>query len=131
MRRDSLWKSAVFRMVLGVLYGMLWTIAGMLLLSCALLFAHVPERMLMLAGDCFWGIGAFMAGSRAGFHARRHGIRTGLFCGLLICGILLAGGVYMNAAVSLRIGIRCGIILLAAVCGGVRGVNRKITKPPY
>ena len=131
MRRDSLWGSSVFRLVLGVFYGCLWTAAGMLLLSVALLFMQIPERMLMLAADCFWGLGAFMAGSRAGFHARRHGIRTGLLCGALLCGVLLSGGVHAGMVLSSRIGIRCGILLLAGICGGVRGVNRKITKPPY
>lgn len=131
MRRDSLWKSPVFRIVLGTFYGSLWTAAGMLLLSCALLYVQIPERMLMTAADLLWGVGGFMAGSRAGFHARRHGIRTGLLCGALLCGILLAGSVYMGTVLSIRIAVRCSILLLTAVCGGVKGVNRRITKPPY
>ena len=131
MRRDRLWKSPVFRTVLGVLGGLLRIIAGMLLLSGFLLLTHIPERLLMLAADIFWGIGAFCAGNTSGFHARRHGILTGLLCGALLCAIQLAGCVCMGGAISERIAVRGGILLLAAVCGGVRGVNRKITKPPY
>ncbi len=131
MRRVYLWKSGVFRTLLSVLWGLVWLFVGLLLLSGILLLTHVPERMLMLAADCFWSISAFLAGSRAGFHARRHGMRTGLLCGLLLCAVLLAGNICTGGTLSIRIGIRCILILLASLCGGVRGVNRKLTKPPY
>lgn len=122
-----LWGSPVFRLLLSVGRGLLWIAAGCLLLSGLLLLTAVPDWLLRTAADVLWGIGAFRAGLVYGFHARRHGIASGLLCGLLLCAILLAGCVCMGGALHFR---RCGWILLLAVCGGICGVNRKIVKPP-
>lgn len=104
---------------------------GTLLLSGLLLLADIPARFLVAAADVLWCVGAFTAGCRAGYHARVHGIRTGLLCGSLMSGMLLACSVCMGGTISLRLLIRCCMLCIAGICGGIRGVNRKITKPPY
>ncbi len=131
MRRHSLWKSPVLRILLGVLYGMLWMAAGTVLLAGSLLLGNVSARLLAASADVLWCIGAFAAGSRAGYHARLHGIRTGLLCGLLMSSILLVFCISIGAVVSARVLIRCAMLCIAGICGGIRGVNIKITKPPY
>ncbi len=131
MRRESPWKSSVFRTLFGVLYGMLWMAGGLLLLSGLLLLGNVSEQFLMIAADVLWCIGALIAGHRSGYHARLHGIRTGMLCGTLMCGVLLAGCVWMQYEIALHLWIRCALLLLSSVIGGIWGVNTKITKPPY
>ncbi len=101
------------------------------LLTILLLFMNVPERFLILAADVIWCIGAFIAGRISGKHARLHGIRIGLLCGLFLCCILLAACVCMDAAITARVWIRCAAVLPSGVCGGICGVNTKINKPPY
>lgn len=129
MRRNSLWGYPVFRILLAVLRGVFAVMIGIFLLTGLLLLADVPYSLLRMAADVLWAVGAFAAGQCAGFHARQRGILTGLLCGLFLCGVLLCGCTVLELY-SVRITIRCVIILLAAVCGGIIGVNRKIRKPP-
>ncbi len=129
MRRNSLWGYPVFRILLGVFRGMLAAAAGIALLAWLMLLLPVPVQILYPLIDLLWGMGGFTAGQSAGYHARRRGILTGLLCGALLCAVLLCGSVILGGH-FVRIPLRCGIILIASVCGGIIGVNRKIRKPP-
>ncbi len=130
VRRNSLWGYPVFRILLGVFRGMLTAAAGVVLLAWLMLVLPIPAQVLYPLMDLIWGVCGFTAGQSAGYHARRRGILTGFCCGALLCTVLLCGAVLFGNN-FLRIPLRCGIILLAAVCGGILGVNRKIRKPPY
>ncbi|MBE6851792.1 MAG: TIGR04086 family membrane protein [Ruminococcus sp.] len=131
MRRDSIWKSSVFRIILSSFYGLAWMAGGAALLTILLLFMSIPERFLILSADILWCFGTFQAGRLAGKHARLHGIRTGFLCSALMCGILLAVCIGMDAELSARVGLRSAMLLPAGICGGICGVNTKIKKPPY
>lgn len=128
MRRISLWGYPVFRILLGVFRGMLTAAAGILLLAWLMMLLPIPVQVLYPAMDLVWGLAGFTSGQGAGYHARHRGILTGLLCSAFVCMVLLCGCAVLGTY-SARIPIRCGIILLASVCGGIIGVNRKITKP--
>lgn len=129
--RYSIWKSPVLRSVSGVLSGIMLMAAAAVPIAVLMLFVHIPERFLMLLSDVLWCMGAFFAGKISGKHARVHGIRTGITCGILMCVVLMSVCCGLGAVISLRIQIRCMAILPCAVLGGILGVNTRITKPPY
>lgn len=125
------WRSAVFRHLLAVLGGMLWMTCGGLLLSMLLLFMGEPTAMVMqIMVHLLWCAGAFLSGRTAGLHGRRHGIRTGFICGLLLCAVLLCGVVLLHEAWHMTLLYRMGLILLSGICGGIIGVNTKLRRPP-
>lgn len=129
--RYGFWKSPVSRTLSGVIFGMMIIAAAAVPIAVLLLFLNIPERFLMLLSDLLWCMGSFFAGKITGKHARVHGIRTGIACGILMCVVLMSVCSAMGAAISLRIQIRCLAILPCAVLGGILGVNTRITKPPY
>lgn len=129
--RYSIWKSPVLRSVSGVLSGILLMAAAAVPIAVLLLFVHIPERFLMLLSDVLWCMGAFFAARISGKHARTHGILTGFFCGLLLCAILMCGAAILDTPLSARLWCRCGMLIICAICGGICGVNTRITKPPY
>lgn len=131
MRRMHPWKSPVLRLLLAVLWGAAVMTACVLPAAGLLLVTAIPEWLLVWMADAFWCIGAFLAGNKAGFHGRRRGILTGLLCGGLLCLVLLVVCVLMKGTIPLRVLVRCILLLAAGMCGGVRGVNRKLTGPPY
>ncbi len=119
----------MFRILLAVLRGILTVTAGIFLLAGLMLLADIPAQLQRTAADVLWALGGVSAGRCAGFHARRKGILTGMLCGLTLCAVFLCGCTLLEQY-SARIPIRCMIILFASVCGGILGVNRKITGAP-
>ena len=131
MRYVSLWKPAFFRYFFSVLNGIFCMIAGGLLTAGLLMIGNLPAPFLIGISHFLWCLGALTAGQKAGFHGRRHGIRTGFFCGVLFCCLLFAGHYLFQETDSGKMALRCILILLSGTAGGVWGVNTRLKKPPY
>ena len=99
--------------------------AGMLLK----LNFSAPVMIWLMHG--LWSIGAFTAGRCAGFHGRKHGILTGLYCAFWMSLLFLAGSMLMQEEFTVRMLVRIGCMLCAGTAGGVAGVNARLTRPPY
>lgn len=125
------WRSAVFRHLLAVLEGMLWVGCGGLAVTLAVWKLGSPSGAVMrLVSVLLWSAGAFLAGRRAGKHGRRHGIRTGLLCGGLLCLLLLCGMVLLKEEWHGALLVRMAAMLLSGAIGGIIGVNTRLKAPP-
>ena len=120
-RRKSM---PLLRIPAAILEGILWTAAGMALCAAVLpVLGLMPASVMHVTAHVLWCIGSFMAGRRAGYACRRHGICTGLACGAGMCLVLLCGMCLSGGAFSPRIGVRCLLLLGSGAIGGVTGVN--------
>lgn len=125
------WRSAVFRHLLAALEGSFWVGCGGILLAFAVWKLGSPSAAVMrLAAVLLWSVGAFLAARRAGKHGRRHGIRTGLVCGGMLCLVQLCGTVLLHEAWHSAVLLRMAGMLLAGSIGGISGVNTKLKAPP-
>ncbi|MBR1555291.1 MAG: TIGR04086 family membrane protein [Oscillospiraceae bacterium] len=131
MHHVRLWKSVLFRYVFSILEGIFWILAGGLGIAFLLTAGTLPARVLVWMMHFLWSLGTFFASKRAGFHGRRHGIRTGLLCSLFLSVILLAGCLLLKETVTARMLTRCLLMIPAGMTGGIAGVNQKLHKPPY
>ena len=131
MRYISVWKSGICRYFLSVAEGVCCLAVGGLSLAGLLLAGTVPAQLMIWLMHFLWSISAFFTGRRAGLHGRRHGMMTGLLCGLFLCMLLFIGNLALHEAFSKRMLIRCLCILLAGIVGGMTGVNTRLKKPPY
>ncbi len=131
MRRVSLWKSAGFRYSCSVLKGLFWMIPGSLGIARLMQSGTIPAQALVWMIHILWSICAFAAARCAGFHGRKHGIRTGLLCSLALCVFLLAGMLLLHESFSRRLLVRILLMLVSGMAGGIAGVNTRLRKPPY
>lgn len=131
MRHVSLWKSDICRYFFSLLEGVFCLAIGSLLCAGLLMFGNIPARFMIYLMHVLWSISAFSAGRRAGLHGRRHGILTGMLCGLGLCALLLGGCLAFQEIITARLLTRCLLILPAGMAGGITGVNTKLKKPPY
>ncbi|MBE6876437.1 MAG: TIGR04086 family membrane protein [Ruminococcus sp.] len=131
MHHVRLWKSVLFRYLFSVLEGIFWIFAGGLGTAFLLTAGTLPAQMLIWMMHFLWSTGAFLSARRAGFHGRRHGIRTGFLCSLFLCLILFSGCVLLKETVTVRMFTRCLLMFPAGIAGGIAGVNKKLHKPPY
>ncbi len=125
------WQSPVLRLLLAQLSGFVWIAAGAVLLACLLLVCNVPAWLLVWLSDAIWCASGFRAGRCAGFHARHSGIRHGMLCGVGMGAVLMLACLVLKGTLSRRVMVRCMLLLAAAVCGGVCGVNTRLRRPPY
>ncbi len=130
MRRMHPWRQPPVRLLLSIASGMLRMAAGVLCCASVLLTVSLPEWLLSLISLMLWCWGAFASSDCFARHTRRGGMACGLLCGGILCLVMLTGMLYLRPVWESRTALRCAAVLLAAVCGGIRGVNRKITKPP-
>ena len=131
MRRIRLWKSPLCRLALAVCLGLLWVAGGAVLCAAGLLLGNMPEWLLAWISTLLWCVGAFRAADCFAWHTRRGGIGSGLLCSGMLCAVLLIGAYCMEGVLWHRILLRCLLLTAAGICGGICGVNRKITRPPY
>ena len=131
MRHVSLWKSEVCRYSFSLLEVIVCISVGSLCIALLLQVSSIPAQVLIWLMHILWSLSAFFAARRAGLHGRRHGILTGFLCGLLLCILLLTGGVLLHETITERIFIRCLLIIPAGITGGIAGVNTRLRKPPY
>lgn len=120
----------MLRLLLAVCSGLSVTACGVFLCAAGLLLGNVPAWLLAWISTVLWCAGAFRAADCFARHTRHHGIGCGLLCGGMFCIILLIGMQYAEGVLLSRVLLRCVLLLLTGMCGGVYGVNRKITKPP-
>lgn len=130
MRHVRLWKSVPCRYLFSVLEGMFCIFAGGLGTAFLLINGSIPAQVLVWMMHILWSIGAFSASRRAGFHGRRHGIRTGFFCTAFLCMILFSGCLLLKETVTAGMLTRCLLMFPAGIAGGIAGVNKKLHKPP-
>lgn len=123
-------KPAAYWYFPAVLLGLLWILAAALAGSVLLWKLPLSGQTLALLSAGIWCLGAYRAGCSAGTHIRRHGLRTGLICGLLLC--ILAGTVcfFIRHSFTPEVLKRFLFILAASGIGGIRGVNRKVKGAP-
>lgn len=103
-------------------------LAGLAALSGLLLLSDLSEWISALLLGLLLFCSGYSMGRFAGFHRRRKGWLTGLCCGLLLCGILLAVGLFWQgtAGSPVRLLLICG----GSIWGGISGVNAPHKKPP-
>ena len=93
-----------------------------------LLLSDLSEWISALLLGLLLFCSGYSMGRFAGFHRRRKGWLTGLCCGLLLCGILLAVGLFWQgtAGSPVRLLLICG----GSIWGGISGVNAPHKNPP-
>lgn len=119
--RQSIWENRFGYLPAALSVGIGLLLAGLAALSGLLLLSDLSERIsALLLGLLLFCFGYSM-GRFAGFHRRRKGWLTGLCCGLLLCGILLAVGLFWQgtAGSPVRLLLICG----GSIWGGISGVN--------
>ena len=129
MRHFRQKQSALFRHLLAVAEGMFWVAGGGALCAGLLLVTGVlPAAVLHGCGAVLWCGGAFMAGRRAGLHGRRHGLLSGLCCGVLLMLVLLCGTVLLRETAAPGYWLRCLLLLPSGASGGGVGVNSRVIR---
>ncbi len=131
LRRFKVWKQPFWRLLLSILCGLGWALAGILPMVLLMLKTGAPGWLLRSMADGFWCLGAFRGGRTAGFHARHQGIGNGILTGAGLCACQFAMQLHLEGACSAHLPVRCVLLLCFAAAGGVRGVNLKLQGPPY
>ncbi|MCC8110518.1 MAG: TIGR04086 family membrane protein [Ruminococcus sp.] len=100
-----------------VLCPILAGIAGMML------FTDAPNWMISCMAAVALLFSGYTIGYFAGYHRRRHGFKTGLFCGIAFFSVLLVVGLVWQGDFGGP--LRPIFVLLSSCSGGVLGVNHK------
>lgn len=124
-------KSKLFRYICFLLESTGIFFIGGFCLCGIMLSGTIPAVMLIWMAHLLWSMSAFCLARRMGMHGRRYGMFRGLLCGVLVCVLLFIGNALLHEIVTKRILVRCLLILLSGIVGGVIGVNTPIRKPPY
>lgn len=135
MRRNSIMgrmtASRCFRTVASIFIGL--AVTGALLLVFSALLVKLDDArsvapVLSLIAMCS---GAYFSASYYSSRRRRHGMITGLACGVLCyCVVYLAGAIILGAAMNLSILSKLVAVGACGAIGGIKGVNgrRKFKK---
>ena len=126
--RQSIWENRFGYLPAALFVGIGLLLAGLAALSGLLLLSDLSEWISALLLGLLLFCSGYSMGRFAGFHRRRQGWLTGLCGGLLLCGILLAGGLFWQgtAGSPVRLLLICG----GSIWGGISGVNAPHKKPP-
>ena len=126
--RQSIWENRFGYLPAALSVGIGLLLAGLAALSGLLLLSDLSEWISALLLGLLLFCSGYSMGRFAGFHRRRKGWLTGLCCGLLLCGILLAVGLFWQgtAGSPVRLLLICG----GSIWGGISGVNAPHKKPP-
>lgn len=88
------------------------------------------EEMISCMAAIALCAGSFTAGFKAARSRRRHGILTGLVCGIVIYFVVFFFGlVLMRSFSGAGTFLKLILVLLCSCIGGVCGVNTKVHKP--
>jgi len=122
--RQSIWENRFGYLPAALFVGIGLLLAGLAALSGLLLLSDLSEWISALLLGLLLFCSGYGMGRFAGFHRRRKGWLTGLCCGLLLCGILLAVGLFWQGTAGSP--VICG----GSIWGGISGVNAPHKKPP-
>ena len=92
--RQSIWENRFGYLPAALSVGIGLLLTGLAALSGLLLLSDLSEWISALLLGLLLFCSGYSMGRFAGFHRRRKGWLTGLCCGLLLCGILLAVGLF-------------------------------------
>ena len=132
--RQSIWENRFGYLPAALSVGIGLLLAGLAALSGLLLLSDLSEWISALLLGLLLFCSGYSMGRFAGFHRRRKGWLTGLCCGLLLCGILLAVGLFWQG--TARWGDSHFLSWASkkenggSVWGGISGVNAPHKKPP-
>ena len=124
--RQSIWENRFGYLPAALSVGIGLLLAGLAALSGLLLLSDLSEWISALLLGLLLFCSGYSMGRFAGFHRRRKGWLTGLCCGLLLCGILLAVGLFWQGTAGSPVLLICG----GSIWGGISGVNAPHKKPP-
>ena len=102
--RQSIWENRFGYLPAALSVGIGLLLAGLAALSGLLLLSDLSEWISALLLGLLLFCSGYSMGRFAGFHRRRKGWLTGLCCGLLLCGILLAVGCSGRGLPAVRCG---------------------------
>ncbi|MGN0665445.1 MAG: TIGR04086 family membrane protein [Huintestinicola sp.] len=112
--------------VSAVLSGLGALTAASLLLSCFALFLDLSDSAVSVLSGISLGAGCFACASAAANRRRRHGLATGLVCGLCVfCTAMLIGAFTVKSFTAGGIVSKLLVILASSALGGIRGVNTR------
>lgn len=126
--RRSVWESRIAYLPLALAVGCCMLSAGLMGVAGLMQFSDAPEWMLSLMAGVVLVSSGYGMGYFSGFHRRKRGMQTGLFCGIILCCILWAFGMAWQQIGGGLIRILC--VCVASTWGGIVGVNRQHKKPP-
>ena len=109
-----------------LLIGIPVSVCCMLLTAAALTLPDIPFSLYALFAAFPIMLGCFLSAYFAGKSRRRHGIRTGSICALLLSVCWLTACSLMNGGFAyplLFLSVPCGIL------GGILGVNARLPLP--
>lgn len=96
------------------------------LFSAATAFVDFSDGAFTALSSIALCAGCFAASFTAAKKRRRHGLKTGLFCGAIIFGILLFGGlIFVRSFSAGGFFTKFLIIMICSAIGGIIGVNKQ------
>lgn len=115
--------------ITSIIIGTLAVVSVFLLSAFLLSQFNIPASLVPLISTLAGIIGSFTASFVAAKILRKNGMLIGLFCGLMICiFIFIAGMAFFELSLGMIVFTKFIAIIIAAIIGGIFGVNRKKNK---
>lgn len=123
--------SPVYIAGISVFIGILAIVLYLAVLSAAVLFVDIPEKVTRILSFTVLLTGSFAAGRAGGFRKRHKGIMTGAVLGMSVGLVMLLISIAAAGRINVpKAFVKMILCAAAGITGGITGVNKRIIKPP-
>lgn len=112
----------------GILCGTALVLLLLLIAASVFSFVDIPQEALPVIGTLILAAGGFLAAFVTALIARRQGLLIGGVCGVVFAALALLAGRIVSGSGGSPFWSRLIILLIAALIGGIAGVNKKRRK---